>query len=137
MIYKKRGQISTEYVIIVSFVIFLVLSTLGIAFFYSSEIRDAIKFNQIDSFSQKVISLAESVYYSGAPARTSTTAYLPEGINSIQISGREITFNISSSSGENILTFTSNVNLTGSISKTPGMKKIYINAAETHVTVNA
>lgn len=131
----KRGQISTEYLIVISFVVFLVLTTLGIAFFYSAEIRDAIKFNQIESFSQKIISLSESIYYSGEPSKTVATAYLPEGVNSIDISGKSITFTVSSSSGLNVLTFASNVELTGNISSSAGTKQIQIDAHPDYVSI--
>lgn len=126
---KKRGQISTEYLIVLSFALIAVLSTLGVAFFYSSGIRDATKFNQIESFAKKVTSSAETVYYSGYPARTIIPGYLPQGIVSIQIIDKDIIFTVSTSSGESIIAYGSNVNLTGSISTTGGIKKVYLNAS--------
>ncbi|MBU0761269.1 MAG: hypothetical protein KJ600_03425 [Nanoarchaeota archaeon] len=132
---EKRGQISTEYVIIISFVLFLVLSTLGIAFFYSAQIRDAIKFHQIESFSQKLTSLSESIYYSGEPSRTTMTGYLPEGINELQILDYFIVYNVSTNSGNAITAFRSNVKLSGSISPSSGLRKIYLNATEDSVVV--
>jgi len=47
MINKKRGQISTEYLIVISFITFVVLGTLGVAMYYSTSITDTIKINQI------------------------------------------------------------------------------------------
>jgi hypothetical protein len=135
MLRQRRGQISTEYIIVVSFVLFVVLSTLGIALFYSSQIKDTIKFNQIESFSQKVISQAESIYYAGDPSHTQTTGYLPVGINSIQILDYYIVYNVSTSSGNAVTAYKSNVNLTGSISPNSGMKKVYLNATQDNVVV--
>lgn len=132
---KKRGQISTEYLIIVSFVVFIVLTTLGIALFYSSQIKDAVKFQQLESLTDKVISLAESVYYSGVPTKTSTTAYMPEGIQEIQILGDYLVFNVSTSSGTSVVAYHSNVNLTGTLSKESGIKKIYLNATKDSVII--
>lgn len=136
MVYKKRGQISTEYIIITSFILFLVLSALGVAMFYSNEIRDSIKFSQLQSFSQKITSIAESVYYSGEPSRTTTDVYMPKGVNSVSVQGREISFDISTATGNNLISFTSNVNLTGSISPTEGVKKISIVAKQDHVEIS-
>ena len=133
---KKKGQISTEYLIIVAFVLFLVLSALGIALFYSAEIKDSIRANQIESFANKVISLSESVFYSGEPARTTTTGYLPEGIDSIQILDNNIIFTYTTSNGQSVRSFTSNVNLTGTLSPSPGTKKVYINATENNVILS-
>lgn len=136
MFKKNRGQVSTEYLIIISFVVFVVLVTMGIAFFYSSEIRDTIKLNQLDSFSQKIASQAESVYYAGEPSKIIVNGYLPSGVNEIRIMGNFIVFNISTSSGENVIAYKSNVNLTGSLSNNEGMKKIYLNATFSSVVIS-
>jgi uncharacterized protein (UPF0333 family) len=132
----KRGQISTEYLIVVSFVLFIVLTALGIALAYSSQIKDTMKFSQIESFSTKVISQAESVFYSGEPARTTVSAYLPEGINEISIEDYFIVFNVSTKSGNSISSFRSNVNLTGSLSASSGVKRVYINATTNSVIIS-
>lgn len=133
---QKRGQISTEYLIVVSFVLFVVLSALGVALFYSSQIKDILKFHQLDSFANKVTSLAESVFYAGAPSRTTTTGYLPEGVTNIQIEDNFIVFTIETSSGTSITSYRSNVNLTGSIGTNAGVHKIYLNATDTHVVIS-
>lgn len=132
----KRGQISTEYLLVISFVLFIVLSALGIAFSYSAQIKDSMKFNQIESFSQKVISQAETVFYSGWPARTSVKAYLPEGINQIRVMDYYLVFNVSTNSGEAVTAYKSNVNLTGSISPNSGLRIIYLNATSDSVVIS-
>ncbi|MFH1289825.1 MAG: hypothetical protein ABIH92_00275, partial [Nanoarchaeota archaeon] len=121
---------------VVSFVLFIVLATVGIAFLYSSQIKDTIKFNQIESFSQKVVSLSESIFYAGEPSRTVMTGYLPKGIKSIEILSDYIVFNVSSSGGESVVAYKSNVNLTGSISPNSGLRKIYLNATDYNVIVS-
>ncbi|MFH1803147.1 MAG: hypothetical protein ABH864_06910 [archaeon] len=136
MINQKRGQISTEYIMVVSFVLFIVLSALGIAFTYSAQIKDTMKFNQIESFSTKVISQSESIFYAGEPSRTTLNAYLPEGINNITIMEYFIVFNVSTSSGESITAYRSNVNLTGSLSPNSGVKLVYLNATSSSVIIS-
>lgn len=133
---RKRGQISTEYIIVISFVIFIVLSALAIAFSYSSQIRDSIKFNQLESFSQKITTQAESVFYSGWPAKTTVKAYLPDGINQIIIQDYFIIFNISTSSGESVTAFRSNVNLTGNLGTNSGLRVVYLNATSNSVIIS-
>jgi hypothetical protein len=125
---RKRAQISTEYVMVISFVIFIVLSALGIALNYSSQIKDTMKFNQIESFSQKIISQSESIFYAGAPSKTTVTGYLPEGINNITIEGNYIIFNVATSSGDSVNSYRSNVNLTGGLSPNSGVRVVYLNA---------
>lgn len=133
---KKKGQISTEYIIVISFVMFAVLSVLGIAFFYSAQIRDAIKFHQIESFSQKVISLSESVYYSGEPSQATTTAYLPEGVVSVEVMADALVFNVSTSGGYSYVAFPSNVALEGTISSNSGVKRLILVAGENGVGIS-
>lgn len=133
---KKRGQIGAEYLIVISFILFIVLSTLGIALNYSSKVRDTLKFNQIETFSKKIISKAETVYYAGAPSKTRTTGYLPEGINEITIQDNFIIFNVSTSAGNAVTAFRSNVNLTGTISPTSGVKVIHLDATQNSVVIS-
>src|SRR3989344_9100236 len=116
MYLRKIAQIGTEYLIIISFVTFVVLSVLGIALLYSSQIQDTIKFNQLEKFSSKVTSSAESVFYSGAPAKITITAYLPDGITQIRIQDKEIIFNISTSNGQSVVAYGSKVAITSQTS---------------------
>ena len=132
----KKAQISMEYLIMVSFVVFIVLSLLGLALFYSSEITDTIKSSQVERFANELTDSAESVYYSGEPSKLTITGFVPAGVNSIEIKEKEIIFNISTSSGVNLRSFSSNVPLTGALSPTEGMKKIKITAESDKVVIS-
>jgi uncharacterized protein (UPF0333 family) len=125
---KRRGQISIEYLIVISFVTFVVLSVLGLAFFYSSQIRDTIKTNQMQNFCNKIISSAESTFYSGEPSRNTVTGHLPEGITNISIIKNSIFVEMVTSSGTNKIAFPSNVPINGTIPKSAGYKKILLEA---------
>lgn len=135
MKYIKRGQISTEYLILISFVTFVVLTALGVAFFYTGGVRDSLKFNQIESFSDKLISLAESVYYAGEPSKTTMKGYLPEGIQDITVSGKDIIFTVSAEGGTSVTAYSANVNLTGTISSSSGVKRILLTARDNDVLI--
>jgi len=134
---SERGQISTEYLLVVSFVLFVILTALGVALTYSSQMKDTLKFNQIESFSQSIITEAEKIYYAGFPSKTTVKAYLPEGIKEIRISDYFLIFNVSTNSGESVIAFRSNVNLTGSITPNAGLKIIYLNATSTSVIISS
>jgi uncharacterized protein (UPF0333 family) len=125
---KNRGQISIEYLIVIGFITFLIISLLGVAFYYVGGIRDKIKENQLDGFAQKIVSGAEIVYYAGEPSKLTIKAYLPPGVTDIQVLSREIVFTQSANTGTNILSFKSNVNLTGAISSGEGVKRIILTA---------
>jgi uncharacterized protein (UPF0333 family) len=132
---KKKGQISTEYLILLSFVTFLVLTALGVAFFYAGGIRDSLRSSQIESFSDKITSLAEEVYYSGAPSTTTMKGYLPSGIEGIEISEKDIIFNVTTEGGTSVIAYSANVNMTGTISPTSGVKKIQLTARDNNVLI--
>ena len=124
----KRGQISTEYLIVVGFVVFLVISMLGIALFYTSGIRDTIKHSQIEKFAEKFISSAESVFFAGEPSQKKFIGYLPSGVNSIQLNNKDVIINYTTSSGENFIAFKSAVPIEGTITATSGIKSFTLQA---------
>ena len=127
---RHRGQISFEYLIVVSFVVFIVLIILSVALYYITNSRDQIKINQLVTFSNKVISSAESVYYAGEPSKITITAYLPEGVQSIQIQENSLFFEILTSTGSTAIAFPSNVPLdtTLDITFSEGLKRLTISA---------
>jgi len=135
MFFQKRAQIGTEYLIIISFVTFVLLSVLAIALAYSSQIQDTIKFNQLDRFANKVTSSAESVFYSGSPAKITITGYLPSGVTQVRIQSKEIVFNISTAKGQSVIGYSSKVNLAGAMSASTGIKKLLLTATDTNVTI--
>ena len=132
---EKKGQISIEYLIVVGFITALVIGMVGIAFIYTGGIEDEIKFNQLESFAKKLVSSAESVFYAGEPSKVEINAYLPRGVDGISIDNREIIFNITTSSGLNSIGYSSNVNVTGSISPSEGTKRIQIIAQSDKVLI--
>jgi len=126
---KRKSQISFEYLIIMGFVTFVIIGVLGIALFYSGSIKDRIKITQMTDCANKIISTAESVFYSGYPSRATISCYLPEGIQDpIIIDGNELVFKLQTSTGKSTTSFASNVQLAGSIMATPGLKKIKLEA---------
>ena len=132
---NKSAQISVEYLIVISFVTFVVLTVLGLALIYSSQIQDTIKFNQLERFSKKTISAAESTFYSGAPSKSTITAYLPEGVKSVSVDETEnaIIIEIESSGGTSKIAYPSSVPIAQgnpAISSSSGLKKILIEAKE-------
>lgn len=133
---SKRGQISTEYLIVVGFVVFLVLGILGVAFFYTSVTNDQIKVSQVSNFANKIISSAESVFYAGEPSKLTLTGYLPIGVSNFEIMPNEIVVSISTSSGVTTMSFTSNVPLSGNISSSEGVKRIEVLAQQDEVLIS-
>jgi len=133
---KRKSQVSIEYLLIFGFITFAVLIILGIAFTYSSSIRDNIRLTQVDSYANKILSSSESVFYSGEPSKATVSAYLPEAVESVNISENNILIELRTSSGLNKLAFESNVPISGNLSNVQGIKSIEIIANETSITIS-
>lgn len=132
----KKGQVSIEYIILVGFVTFILIGTLGLAFFYSGAIKDKVRSNQISNFAGKVISTAESVYYYGEPSKATISVYLPEGIDELEFYEKNILITIQTSSGTEKVAFASKVPLEGSLDPSIGIKNIEISAQDNKVIIN-
>lgn len=133
---KRRGQISIEYLVVVGFVAFLVIGVLGVAVFYSSQLKDGIKFYQLENYAEKIISGSESVFYAGQPSRVTITAYLPAGVQSVEIIDDYIVVSISTANGLAKSAYKSNVPISGTFSSNEGVKRLSIIALESGVSIN-
>ena len=134
---SKRGQISLEYLIVVAFVVFAVIVILGVSLFYTSSAQDQIKLNQLFTFATKITTSAESVYYAGEPSKVTITAFLPDGVQNIEVISNNIVFTIVTSSGTSVNAFESNVPLDSAttILTNEGLKRIVIRAGADRVYV--
>jgi len=127
---NKSGQVGMEYLVIVGFVTFIVIGILGIAFFYSASIKDRMKAGDIGNFANKITSTAESVFYAGSPSKATISAYLPDNVREIEITGNELIIDFQTSSGINTISFSSDVpmveNSSSLLQVSSGIKKIVI-----------
>ena len=134
---KKEAQIGMEYLMIVGFLTFVIIGTLGIAMYHNNTIRDMIASRQVESMSTKIISSAESVFYAGEPSKVTIVSFIPDGISEINITDNTIFVTFQSTSGTNKVSFPSNVPITGTIPTTSGLRNIIIEATSTSVTITS
>jgi hypothetical protein len=134
--FKKKGQVSIEYLVVFSFVVFFVIVILGVALAYSSSIRDSMRFSQVETYANKIISSSESVFYSGTPSKATIQAYIPEDVQTVEIIENSIVITLGSSSGTNKLSYYSKVPISGALSNNKGIKDIQIVANETSITIS-
>ncbi|MBI5149137.1 hypothetical protein HZA33_05655 [Candidatus Pacearchaeota archaeon] len=132
----RRGQVSIEYMVIVGFTTAILAALIAIAYFYSSESKTEITANQIDAAARQIIDNARSVYYAGSPAKTTLDLTFPDGIKEITITPSLLTFIITIHGTDTTLSYTSKVNLTGSISPSPGLRHVSIEAKDGSVQIS-
>lgn len=133
---NKKAQVSFEYLVIMGFVTVILILILSISIFYSSSVEDQIKVTQMNNYANKIISSAESVFYSGKPSKATITAYLPKDIKEIEIVDNSLVISIQTSSGLNKRVFESNVPISGSLTISRGLKTIKIEAQETEAVIS-
>lgn len=132
---KKKSQIGTEYLIVVGFVTFAIISILAIAYIYSDQIKDQIKLNQVESFANQIVGSSESVFFAGEPSKTTIELYLPDGVQSISLNPDSLIVNTSVSTGDNLRVFESKVPLNGTISISEGKKRLILEATQADVQI--
>lgn len=130
---KKRAQAGVEYMIIIGFVTMAILAILLLANTYSGLIKDRIKLNQLETFSIQLVNHAESVFFAGEPSITTISLYLPAGVQDITVNSDAIITTTSTTTGNNIRSFSSRVPLQGTINAGEGIHTITIEAKSDHV----
>jgi len=121
-----KGQISFEYLTLMGFITLIITAILGIAFFYTSSIQDGARMQHISDFAEKIVATAEYVSYSGPPSQTTIEVYLPGDVTDIDIAENTLYITYLSSGVMAKRGYSSNVNITGSLSTTEGIKRLLI-----------
>jgi hypothetical protein len=117
-------------------VTFTITAILLLALFYSNISKDQIRYVQTESYAKKIISSAETVYYSGQPSKATITVYLPEGVSSVEIIEDNLVFSVDSKTGVIKNAYSSNVPLEGNLSSSSGVKKIRLEAVSNYVAIS-
>lgn len=132
-----KSQMSMEYVAIVGFSVVILLVIFIVAGAYSRQTQDNIAMAQIDRLAKNIVDNAESVYYIGSPSKITLKINIPERVEDIVISDYEVLFKVRTQSGITDIHYSSSVNLSGSISLSPGLKHIQIEAKEGYVWITS
>lgn len=136
---NKKAQSSMEFLILMGFLTFVIVAIIGIGFYYSATINDRIKSSQIANFANKITSTSEVVFYAGEPSKSTISVYLPDGISDIQIDNRSIIITHSLSTGQNKISYLSEVPLAEDVTKMltifSGTKSVMVVANETHAVI--
>jgi uncharacterized protein (UPF0333 family) len=133
---QTRGQVGVEYMIIVGFVTLAIITVVVLAYFYSANIKDMIRLNQVEGFASRLISSAESVFFKGEPSKATIKLYLPDGVDDITVTQGGLIISTRVSSGINRRLFPSEVPLNGSITTPEGLKKLVLEARVDDVLIS-
>ncbi len=132
----KSAQVGMEYLAIVGFVTFVAILILSISNYYTRQTEDRVITSQVYNIEGNLIDASEKVYYYGSPTKTMIEAQMPEKIEAIIINQSEITFKVRIEGGVTDISRQSDVNITGNISNSPGLKKIVIESKGSYVNIS-
>src|SRR3989344_6448435 len=133
----QRAQVSTEYLLIIGFSMLMVMPLLWIFFTYQADLQQNVNNNQALQIGRQVAEAAETVYFLGGNSYLNLQVYVPEGLSSVNIGQREITFTFDTSSGPSDVVVDSSVNLSGQILSRPGIQYIKVEAHSSGVNVSS
>jgi len=113
--YQAKAQSSLEYLLVVALTFAIIVPTTYLFYNYSKESSQQITDSQITKLGRGIVDSAETMFYSGKGSKTTLDVNVPDNIASaVIIDGRELVFNVTTSSGSSEIVFFSSVNLTSS-----------------------
>jgi hypothetical protein len=131
-----RGQAAFEYLMIFSIVIVLLLALVLYAGDMTTRNQEDLKVSNAISVVNEIAESANIVKTQGRPSQvTLESIYIPEGVQSINITGNMVLMKIRISSGVTDIFAISKATMNGSISTSQGIKKIRIRAEESYVNI--
>ncbi|MBI2128796.1 hypothetical protein HYU07_01010 [Candidatus Woesearchaeota archaeon] len=132
---KKRGQASTEYMIIIGFVALVLIPLIVIFYKQGISTKDQVVTGEADQIAKKITDAADSVYYLGEPSKMTLKLYMPENVKEISFSGREVRFKVATANGITDVTSVAATNMMGSVDSSQGIKFIVVEARGDYVWV--
>ena len=129
---KKRGQSSIELLLTVGFAFLIIIPLTLLLYEHTTTTRDEINNNQAGLIARKITNTANSVYYLGYPSTMTLKVFMPENLEKINITNREIVFILD---GGSEIVRMANANLTGSLEARSGLMHIRIAALENLVNI--
>ncbi|MGV8086047.1 MAG: hypothetical protein ACP5N1_00295 [Candidatus Woesearchaeota archaeon] len=135
IIKKSRAQISMEYLIVFGIAFAMTLPLIVIYATQTANMQADITNVQIYKLASKIGDYAEQVYYMGEPSQRTLYIEFPDGINSINVSGRNIAFNVTSAGLTYIVLKETSANVTGTIKSFEGQHKLLLKAESNFVRI--
>ena len=132
---ENKAQIATEYLLVVAFALIIAIPLAFLFSKYMIETQDQVAGTQADRIIKQVIDNAEQVYFIGSPSKTTIKVYMPKNVEQINIGSEEMVIVLDTKSGLSEITGSTQVNLTGSIPATPGIKSILIESKGDYVEI--
>ena len=128
----KKAQVSAEYLMIVG-IIFIAVITLFV--YAMKESNDAVRINEAREFTDTLAKTADMVYALGPGSQDYVQAALPSSVESISISGNEISLKMRIFGGTSDVFSETKAVVNGSLSTAKGNHYVLVKAMENAVQI--
>lgn len=132
-----KSQVSVEYMLVMGFAALMTLPLLLIYYTYSADSSEFVVTSQALQIARKIVDSSESVYYLGKPSQTTLKLNFPGGIQSINLSSKEVVFKIKIRQGIAEIVQVSAANMTGSLPTTQGIHIVTVKAQDNYVQITS
>lgn len=129
-----KAQVSTEYLIIVGFVMGITIPLLIVYFTFTEGITNEINYGQLDKVVKSMVDSADIVYFLGDPSQTTIKVYIPINTKEVILKDKSIIYRIKTRVGTSDIVYVSSANLTGSLPINSGTYLITVKATSDKVT---
>lgn len=124
--HRHIGQIAIEALIVIAFVLALMIPIFYILHIRSGELREELRLLQIKRVADMLAASINVVGVLGPSGRAVIEVDFPDGIDAVTLKGREIIFTARGTLGVVDVPCLVGYELSGTITPTPGKKKIQI-----------
>lgn len=97
---KRKGQIATEYLVIIGIAIALVIPVVIVYVNYSSQGNDEILISKVDSITDELSMAINTIYSYGEDSETSLLIKFPKGVEKLEFINNEVILSIKMSNGQ-------------------------------------
>ncbi|MEK6808224.1 MAG: hypothetical protein AABY14_00890 [Nanoarchaeota archaeon] len=128
-----KAQVSTEYLIIVGFVMGITIPLLIVYFTFTEGITNELNYGQLDKVVKSMVDSADIVYFLGVPSQTTIKVYIPINVKEIILKDKSIIYRIKTRAGTSDIVYVSSANLTGALPINSGTYLITVKATSDKV----
>ncbi len=136
MYFKKRGQISFEYMAIFGAASLMIIPLLIIFASQSSSIEADVAYAQAESALSRMVVSSEEIYFQGSPARKTDRIQFPKSLSNVVIEDNTITFTLNTVDGEFNIFKESSANMSGTINHHEGVHVLVFEAVGDVVVIS-
>jgi len=130
-----KSQISTEYLIIVSFALMVLIPYILYLTNMSQGFSEDNTLTVASNSVQKIGQTADLVYSRGEPARLKISILMPSNVQEISFIGKTMNWKVKTSSGVSDIYYNSVATLEGSLPTTPGYYNVIVEATDSEVNI--